>query len=66
MLNNLGYPIELVRITATVYDKNGVIVATGDKYVNDSEKIKTMAFNVQSDEYSLMTDNVQNNTIPQL
>lgn len=33
--NNLSYPIEQVRITATVYDKNGVIVATGDKYVND-------------------------------
>ena len=24
-----------MRITATVYDKNGVITATGDKYVND-------------------------------
>lgn len=35
MLNNFSYPIELVRITATVYDKNGIIVATGDKYVND-------------------------------
>ncbi|HSA74092.1 MAG TPA: hypothetical protein VLD84_09075 [Nitrososphaeraceae archaeon] len=35
MLNNFSYPIELVRITATVYDKNDVIVATGDKYVND-------------------------------
>ena len=35
VLNNFTYPIELVRITATVYDKNGVIVATGDKYVND-------------------------------
>ena len=35
MLNNFSYPIELVRITVTVYDKNGVIVATGDKYVND-------------------------------
>jgi hypothetical protein len=35
VLNNFSYPIELVRITATVYDKNGVIVATGDKYVND-------------------------------
>ena len=33
--NNLSYPIEQVRVTATVYDKNGVIVATGDKYVND-------------------------------
>ncbi|MGH9973740.1 MAG: FxLYD domain-containing protein [Nitrososphaeraceae archaeon] len=35
VLNNFSYPIELVRITATVYDKNGVIIATGDKYVND-------------------------------
>jgi hypothetical protein len=35
VLNNFSYPIELVRITVTVYDKNGVIVATGDKYVND-------------------------------
>jgi hypothetical protein len=33
--NNLSYPIEQVRVTATLYDKNGVIVATGDKYVND-------------------------------
>lgn len=35
VLNNLSYPIEQVRITATVYDKDNVIVATGDKYVND-------------------------------
>ena len=35
VLNNFSYPIELVRITATVYDKNDVVVATGDKYVND-------------------------------
>jgi hypothetical protein len=35
VLNNFSYPIELVRITATVYDKDGIIVATGDKYVND-------------------------------
>jgi len=35
VLNNFSYPIELVRITATVYDKNDIIVATGDKYVND-------------------------------
>ena len=35
VLNKFGYPIELVRITATVYDKNGIITATGDKYVND-------------------------------
>jgi len=33
--NNFSYPIEQVRLTATVYDKNGVIVATGDKYIND-------------------------------
>jgi hypothetical protein len=35
VLNNFSYPIELVRITATVYDKNDVIGATGDKYDND-------------------------------
>lgn len=35
VLNNFSYPIELVRITATVYDKNGVITATGEKYAND-------------------------------
>lgn len=35
VLNNFSYPIELVRITATVYDKNGIITATGEKYVND-------------------------------
>ena len=35
VLNNFSYPIELVSITATVYDKNGIITATGDKYVND-------------------------------
>ena len=35
VLNNFSYPIELVRVTATAYDKDGVIVATGDKYVND-------------------------------
>jgi hypothetical protein len=33
--NNFSHPIEQVRLTATVYDKNGVIVATGDKYTND-------------------------------
>ena len=32
-------------------------------YVDDPEKIKTMAFNVQSDEYSLITDKGQK-TIP--
>lgn len=35
VLNNFSYPIDLVRITASVYDKNGVIAATGDTYVND-------------------------------
>jgi hypothetical protein len=35
VLNNFTYPIELVRITASVYDKNGVIAATGDYYAND-------------------------------
>ncbi|HEY7695591.1 MAG TPA: hypothetical protein VH797_05815 [Nitrososphaeraceae archaeon] len=35
VLNNFSYSIELVRITAIVYDKNGIITATGDKYVND-------------------------------
>jgi hypothetical protein len=35
VLNNFTYPIELVRITASVYDKNGVIAATGDTYAND-------------------------------
>jgi len=35
VLNNFSYPIELVRITATAYDKNGVITATGEKYAND-------------------------------
>jgi len=35
VLNNFSYPIELVRIAAIVYDKNGIITATGDKYVND-------------------------------
>ncbi|MGI8719399.1 MAG: FxLYD domain-containing protein, partial [Nitrososphaeraceae archaeon] len=32
-------------------------------HVNNPEKIKYMAFNVQSDEYSLMTNNRQNNTV---
>jgi len=35
VLNNFTYPIESVRITASVYDKNGVIAATGETYVND-------------------------------
>lgn len=34
-------------------------------YVSNPDKIKSMAFNVQSDEYSLMTNNGQNNTISQ-
>lgn len=33
--NNFTYPIESVLITASVYDKNGVIVATGDTYTSD-------------------------------
>jgi len=35
VVNNFSYPIELVRITATTYDKNGIITATGNRYVND-------------------------------
>jgi hypothetical protein len=35
VLNNFSYPIELVRITATVYDKNGLIAATGEYNAND-------------------------------
>jgi hypothetical protein len=35
VLNNFTYPIELVRITASVYDKNGLIVATGEYNAND-------------------------------
>jgi hypothetical protein len=33
--NNFTYPIELVRITASVYDKNGLLAATGDTYTSD-------------------------------
>ena len=33
--NNFTYPIESVLLTASVYDKNGVIVATGDTYTSD-------------------------------
>jgi hypothetical protein len=33
--NNFSYPIESVLITASVYDKNGVIAATGDTYTSD-------------------------------
>jgi hypothetical protein len=35
--NNFTYPIEAVRITASVYDKNGIIAATGDSYTSDYE-----------------------------
>ena len=35
VLNNFTYPIELVHITASVYDKNGVIIATGEYNAND-------------------------------
>jgi hypothetical protein len=35
VLNNFTYPIELVHITASVYDKNGLIVATGEYNAND-------------------------------
>ena len=35
VLNNFTYPIEAVRITASVYDKNGVIASTGDSYTSE-------------------------------
>jgi hypothetical protein len=35
--NNFTYPIELVRLTASVYDKNGLLTATGDTYTSDSQ-----------------------------
>jgi len=35
VLNNFTYSIEAVRITASVYDKNGVIAATGDSYTSE-------------------------------
>ncbi|TLX67480.1 MAG: hypothetical protein E6K94_06830 [Thaumarchaeota archaeon] len=35
VLNNFTYPIELVHITASVYDKNGLIAATGEYNAND-------------------------------
>ena len=35
VMNNFTYPIESVLITASVYDKNGVIAATGDTYTSD-------------------------------
>lgn len=33
--NNFTYPIELVRITATICDKNGLLAETGETYTND-------------------------------
>jgi hypothetical protein len=33
--DNFTYPIELVRITASVYDKNGLLIATADTYTSD-------------------------------
>ena len=35
VLNNFTYSIELVHITASVYDKNGLIAATGEYNAND-------------------------------
>jgi hypothetical protein len=35
VLNNFSYPIELVHITASVYDKNGLIVTTAEYNAND-------------------------------
>jgi hypothetical protein len=35
VLNNFTYPIESVRITASVYDKNGLLAATGETYTSD-------------------------------
>jgi hypothetical protein len=35
VLNNFTYPIELVHITASVYDKYGLIAATGEYNAND-------------------------------
>jgi hypothetical protein len=35
VLNNFTYPIDLVHITASVYDKNGLPVATGEYNAND-------------------------------
>jgi hypothetical protein len=35
VLKNFTYPIELVHITASVYDKDGLIVATGEFNAND-------------------------------
>jgi hypothetical protein len=35
VLNNFTYPIEDVRLTASVYDKNDVIAATGTSYTSE-------------------------------
>ena len=35
VLNNFTYPIDLVHLTASVYDKNGAIVATAEYNAND-------------------------------
>jgi len=35
VLNNFTYPIESVRITASVYDKNRLLAATGETYTSD-------------------------------
>ena len=35
VLNNFTYPIEDIRITASVYDKKGAIVATGQTYASE-------------------------------
>lgn len=44
VLNNFTYPIEDIRITASVYDKNGGIVATGQTYATE--------YNIKPDERS--------------
>jgi hypothetical protein len=35
VLNNFTYPIENVRIITSVYDKNGVLLATGETFASD-------------------------------
>src|SRR5437867_5890756 len=35
VLNNFTYPIDDVRITASVYDKNGLLAATGNGYTSE-------------------------------
>lgn len=37
VLNNFTYPIESVQVSASVYDKNGVIVATDYSYASDDQ-----------------------------